>query len=100
MDKQAIINTVTPILQKYPIKRASFFGSYARGDYTNKSDIDIIVEFFIDNVGLMFFSLREDLVNVLPMQLDLIYKPGLVCMEQDFQDNIEREEHVFYEKDS
>jgi predicted nucleotidyltransferase len=35
-----------PQLQsKYPISELGIFGSYARGDYHEKSDIDILVDF-------------------------------------------------------
>jgi predicted nucleotidyltransferase len=100
VNKQEIINTITPILNQYPVRRASFFGSYARGDFTEKSDLDMLVDFDIENVGLMFFSLREDLADALPMNLDLIYKPGLARMEAGFIKNIEKEESIFYEKNT
>ena len=99
MTKQEVIDVVIPILKKYPVKQASFFGSYAREDYTPKSDIDIIVDFYIEKVGLLFFSLREDLTEALPVYLDLVYKPGLKCMDAEFQENIRKEEDVFYEAD-
>ena len=99
MTKQEVINAVVPILKKYPVRQASFFGSYAREDYTANSDIDIIVDFNIEKVGLLFFSLREDLTDVLPGYLDLVYKPGLKCMETEFQENIRKEEDIFYEAD-
>ena len=100
MNKQDIIAAVIPVLRQYPVTRASFFGSYARGDFTQNSDIDILVEFGVESVGLMFYSLREDLVNVLKTELDLIHKPGLIRMEQEFQNNVRAEEEVFYEKNS
>ncbi len=30
--------------RKYPVSRPGVFGSYARGEATDKSDIDIVVE--------------------------------------------------------
>ena len=36
-------NTIVSILQKYHIKKAAFFGSYARGDATDYSDVDVLV---------------------------------------------------------
>jgi predicted nucleotidyltransferase len=35
---------VLPILKKADVRKAAFFGSYVRGDNTDKSDIDILVE--------------------------------------------------------
>ena len=99
MTREEIITNVIPVLKQYPVSKASFFGSYARGSYTPSSDVDILVEFNVPKVGLMFYSLREDLVSILPVNLDLVHKPGLKYMEKEFQQNIEREELVFYEKD-
>jgi len=31
------------LMEKYPIKSLALFGSYSRGDYNDKSDIDIMV---------------------------------------------------------
>ncbi|MDO8610783.1 MAG: nucleotidyltransferase domain-containing protein, partial [bacterium] len=39
-----IADQIIPILLKYRVKRASLFGSYARGDFNDKSDIDILFE--------------------------------------------------------
>ena len=36
---------IIPVLRKYGVKRASIFGSVARGEETENSDVDIIVEF-------------------------------------------------------
>jgi len=100
MMRDEIVTIIKPILEQHPVARASFFGSYARGTYNPNSDVDILVEFEAAKVGLGFFSLREDLTAAIPMQLDLIYKPGLKHMEASFQENVEREKFVFYEKDT
>lgn len=39
----AIKRKVVPILKHYGVKRAGIFGSYARGEATNNSDIDILI---------------------------------------------------------
>jgi hypothetical protein len=98
MTRDEIIAKIKPILEQHSVARASFFGSYARGTYNPGSDVDILVEFESPKVGLRFFSLREDLTAVIPMPLDLVYKPGLKHMEDSFQENIKQEEFVFYEK--
>ena len=46
-----------PELQrKYPVARLGVFGSYARGEATEKSDIDIAVE-IIGLMGLSFVAM-------------------------------------------
>ena len=60
------------VINKYPIKRAAFFGSAARGDMTADSDIDMIVEFLPDTRGIVFFSLQVDLEEAFNKSVDLI----------------------------
>ena len=42
--KDKIREKIIPILKKHDVKRASLFGSIVSGNYTDKSDIDILVE--------------------------------------------------------
>ena len=57
--------------EKFRVKRIGLFGSYARGDHTKKSDIDILVEFqtaTYDNfINLAFF-----LENLFGKEVDLV----------------------------
>ena len=40
-----IVTFLKIALKQYPFKKAFLFGSYARNEQTDKSDIDILVEF-------------------------------------------------------
>lgn len=42
---EKIKSIVTPCLRLYPISYAGIFGSYARGDFRNDSDIDILIRY-------------------------------------------------------
>lgn len=42
---QSIAEKIVPILRAHGVVHASVFGSYARGDYTDNSDVDVLVEF-------------------------------------------------------
>lgn len=57
---------ITPTLKKHDVIRAAIFGSYARGDQTSKSDIDLMIE----------FSGRKSLFDLVGLQLDLEDKTG------------------------
>jgi len=46
------------IIDEYKIKSIGIFGSYARGEQNDKSDIDIVVE-FSSPVGIEFVHLKE-----------------------------------------
>ena len=48
---------IIPILKKHDVVKAGLFGSFARGDFTKKSDVDVLVKFkgrksYFDLVGL------------------------------------------------
>lgn len=56
--------------EKYPeVKCAYLFGSYARGEATGSSDIDILV--VCPPMGLKFYGIATDLEEMLHKQVDL-----------------------------
>lgn len=54
----------------------ALFGSYARNEATEKSDIDILVE-FEKPVGFEFIDLAIELEEILHKKVDLVSKKGL-----------------------
>ena len=95
-----IAEKLTPVFQRYPVKKAALFGSYVRNDYTPDSDVDIVVEFHVQSPGLMFFSLLQDLTKAIGLHVDLIWESGLCHMDEDFRSSLDRERVVLYETDS
>jgi predicted nucleotidyltransferase len=69
-----------PYLQeKYHIKTIGVFGSYVRGEQTEKSDIDILVE-FEENIPVTFFSFMDlefYLEDLIGKKIDLVMKTSL-----------------------
>ena len=54
-DIEKIKNKIVPVLKKHKVKRAGIFGSYATGEQTKNSDIDILIEFngsLLDMAGI------------------------------------------------
>ena len=47
------------LFSEYPIKSLAIFGSYARREQNEESDLDILVE-FNDKIGLRFIDLADD----------------------------------------
>jgi len=90
-------STVREILLQYPISRAAFFGSVARGDMTELSDVDILVEFLPNSRGLDFFGLREDLKDALGRSVDLITWAALSKAKTAFRQQVESEARLIYE---
>lgn len=67
---------IIPILLKYGVKKAALFGSYARGDYDEKSDIDILIN-PPSHMGLTFIDLQHNLEDVLHKKIDLVSYNGI-----------------------
>ena len=74
----ATLNTnFIPIKTKYNIKELSRIGSYARGEQTETSDLDIMVD-FKEPIGWEVVDLRDDLEELLGHKIDLILKAGII----------------------
>uniref|UniRef100_B3EM19 DNA polymerase beta domain protein region n=1 Tax=Chlorobium phaeobacteroides (strain BS1) TaxID=331678 RepID=B3EM19_CHLPB len=69
--KEIIAQNRTILEQKYKVKSLAFFGSFVRGDQTDGSDIDVMVE-FSEPVGLLFIHLADYLEEILGMKVDLL----------------------------
>lgn len=69
--KSLLVNSLPSLKMRYPISRLAIFGSYARGEATDNSDIDILVEFNGD-IGWDFFDLANDLQKLLHRKVDLV----------------------------
>lgn len=61
-----------PILQRNGIKRAAFSGSIVRGEMSDESDIDILVEFEGRKSLLDLAGLKLDLEDALQRRVDLL----------------------------
>lgn len=68
---EEIKSYIIPVVEKYPIKRVILFGSYARGDASDKSDIDLVVESGGKMRNSKIFTLGGDLLMVLPVRVDV-----------------------------
>jgi predicted nucleotidyltransferase len=64
------------LMQQYSIKTVGLFGSVVRDDFTDNSDIDVIVE-FTRPVGMEFIELADRLEDILQRKVDLVSRKGL-----------------------
>ena len=85
------------VLMQYPVKRAALFGSAARGEMTEQSDIDMLVEFLPHARGLDFFGLRVDLEEALGCSVDLMTWNALAKSKPSFQQSVTNEARLIYE---
>lgn len=72
-----ILQKHKPELQsKYPIARLGVFGSYARGEATENSDIDIAVE-INGTMGLNFVAMAEEIEGLFGIKTDVVPKRAI-----------------------
>jgi predicted nucleotidyltransferase len=64
------------LFKEYPIKSMAIFGSYSRKEQTEKSDLDIMVEFY-DKIGIRFVDLADEIEGIVGMKVDLVSKNGI-----------------------
>ena len=61
---------------KYGISQFGLFGSVTRDDFTDESDIDILVDFYRP-IGIEFIDLADELEQLLHRKVDLVSRNGL-----------------------
>ncbi len=61
-----------PLFNAMPVERATLFGSYAKGNQTQLSDVDIVIDSKGKIKGIDFFGVLEDLTEALSVPVDLI----------------------------
>lgn len=67
---------VRPIAEKYGIDTVWLFGSYARGEATADSDVDLLVN-YKQGLGLKFVGFVCDLEDDLGVHVDVLTNDGL-----------------------
>lgn len=68
----AIQSSILPLLKEAGVLRSSIFGSYARGDNNENSDIDLLVEFPKGKSLLDLVRLERKLEGALGIEVDLV----------------------------
>jgi len=63
---------IVSILRKQGVKKAALFGSIARGDATDKSDIDMLIEFDRGKSLLDLAGLKIELQEQLKRKVDVL----------------------------
>ena len=63
---------ILPVLQRYDVVKASVFGSFARGEVQEGSDIDILVEFKGEKSLLDLAGLKIELEELLGRRVDVL----------------------------
>jgi predicted nucleotidyltransferase len=74
--KNILLSHKQRLSSKYGLSNLAIFGSYARNQQTEESDLDILVE-FNRPIGLEFIDLAVELEQILKLKVDLVSEKGL-----------------------
>lgn len=83
-----------PVLKRQGVLKAAIFGSAAREEMTEKSDIDLLVKFKKDKTLLDLVGLQLELEDKLGIDVDVISYGGINPLIKDI---ILKEQKIIYE---
>ena len=95
MSQQTMTQIIADYFKTQPVLKAWIFGSYARGEQTADSDIDILIQ-PEKSVGLFKLSgMHLDLQDMLHMDVDLVTEKGLLPFARK---SVDRDKILIYER--
>ena len=94
---QDVRELISPILRKYGVIRALVFGSYARGEATLFSDVDIVIDSGGRLKGMDFFIASDEISKALPLPSD-IYERREIKEGSPLHEKINKEGVLLYER--
>jgi len=92
---QEIKKKIIPIAIKYQVNKVSLFGSYARGEANNKSDIDMLIDKGQMQGLLEYFGFVSALEDTLGIHVDVVTD---TITDKAFLSKILKDEVVLYDK--
>ncbi|MBQ9042562.1 MAG: nucleotidyltransferase domain-containing protein [Eggerthellaceae bacterium] len=95
MDRSSIQDAVRTVVAPYDVREAYLYGSYARGDQTDDSDIDLR---FLCGSNIDFgqlYDIQKELESRLGKPVDIATAPPSQ-MRKSFYNRIKRDEVMLY----
>ena len=88
--------TIADFFKTQPVVKAWLFGSFARGEETPLSDVDLLVQLDYTKLdGFGFFGMWSDFEHLLARRVDLVTENSLA----DFaRESVERDKQLIYER--
>ena len=96
MNTKVMQQTIADYFKTQPVLKAWLFGSFARGEETPLSDVDLLVQLDYANLdGFGFFGMWGDLERLLGRPVDLVTESGLAPYTRE---SVERDKQLIYER--
>ena len=96
MSTQAMTKTIAEYFKTQPVLKAWLFSSFARGEETPLSDVDLLVQYPEDGISLLkHCAMICDLEKILDRPVDLIEEGTLLPFAVD---SANRDKKLIYER--
>lgn len=96
LSQQEIKNYVEDFFKDKPVNKVWLFGSYARGDYNDESDVDILISFEKDSkVGWQYYGWNEEMEEIMHKKVQVVSDGGMSKYIKPF---IDADKVLLYEK--
>ena len=96
MSTQAMTQQIADYFKTQPVLKAWLFGSYARGEQTPLSDVDLLVQYDKDGISLLkHCAMINDLEDLLDCPVDLIEDGTLLPFAVE---SANRDKRLIYER--
>ena len=73
---EEISEKARPVFEKYGVKRARIFGSFARGEARPDSDVDMVVD-LERPLGFEYFAMQNELEQELGREVDVMTEDSI-----------------------
>ncbi len=97
MTTLTIKNKIIPILKRQGVLKAAIFGSFARGEETKNSDVDLLVKMPKSKTFLDMAGLKVELEDKLGREVDLVEYDAIRPL---IKERVLRDKQEIYEKKS
>jgi len=93
MNRSELFQKIALMLKDYGAKKVAVLGSYVRGEESQDSDIDVIVEFSERKSLLEFVRIERELSEELGVKVDLLTEKSI---SPYLIENVKKEMRVIY----
>ena len=93
MNIDEIVSLIKPLVEKYKIEKVYLFGSYAREEADEESDLDFLVYGGIDFKPVSIFAFAEEIRNITNKNVDA-FEIREINTDSEFYNEILRERRL------
>ena len=97
MNNNPLFDKIISIAKEYPVVQVFVFGSRARGDYTDNSDLDLLIQFDSSFTSSQYFDLWDEIESVLGLSVDILSPDALRQLPNSVASKITNEARCIYE---